>query len=283
MRRKTKHFTEGKADAGLLFVAGLFFLTLAGVVVYFSYFGMDPLPRLNKASNGREGMSAAAAWSLPEVGTASDEITSLVGIRDDEQNEAQNKVFFASLSAIPVKEIFIGSYGFVDKGILEGLRSNLEKAYGVETTLLNPGPAVPKEEPFYNKNRNQYNSDVLFKSVQQSSAVYGPAVRFLYVADLNMSSFSAWAPEPSWLRAEKDVNAAIVSFSAFGQTTDVLSGRLEKAAVRALGITVGFDLTPSVADTSCVMYPALTVEDLDTQNSALCHPESEAVARVFQK
>jgi predicted Zn-dependent protease len=283
MRLKTKNFTEGKADAGLLFVAGLFFLTLAGVVVYFSYFGTDPLPRLNKTSNGREGMSAAAVRSLSEVRTVSDEITSLVGIRDDGQDETQNKVFFASLSAIPVKEIFIGSYGSMDKEILEGLRSSIEKTYGVETTLLNPGPAIPKEEPFYNKSRNQYNSDVLFKSVQQSSAIYGPAVRFLYVADINMSSFSVWAPEPSWLRAEKDVNAAIVSFSVFGQKTDVLLGRVEKAAVRALGITVGFDSTPSVADASCVMYPALTVEDLDMQNSALCHPESEAVARVFQK
>lgn len=277
MRLKTKRFTEGKADAGLLFVAGLFFLTLALVVVYVSYFGLSPLPKSNKATDNTEGMSAAAVLSFPEPILDSNE----TAIPGEIQAEEQNKIFFASLSSVPVKEVFIGSYGAVDKEILEGLRSKIEKTYGVKTTLLNPGPAVPKEEPFYNKSRNQYNSDVLFKSVEQSSAVYGPAVRFLYVVDLNLSSFSEWAPEPSWLRAEKDINAAIVSLASFGKNTNVLSVRVGKAAVRALGITVGFDSTPSVADASCVMYPALTVEDLDAQGNTLCSPELEAVGRVF--
>lgn len=278
MKKKTKNFKKGKADAGLLFVVGLFFLTLAFVVVYFSYFGLAPLSKSNKVANTSEKMSAAAVLTISDSTPPVHEATSSSEIKDEEQNQA----FLASLPVTPVKEIFIGTYGGVDKEILEGLRSGVEKTYGVKTTILNPGPVIPKEEPFYNKSRNQYNSDVLFKSIQQSSAVYGPAVRFLYVVDLNMSSFSEWSPSPSWLRADSGANAALVSLFAFGKRP-LLSERVEKAAVRALGITVGFGSSPSAADPSCIMYPALTLRDLDAQKNTLCSPESEAVARIFQK
>jgi predicted Zn-dependent protease len=274
MHARTKNLNAGFADAGLLFVTGLFFFTTAFTVAYFSYFGLSPLPQSNKT----EGMPAAAALSLPEPETpASTEVENPSG--------GENQAFFKSLPAVPVKEIFIGSYGTVEKEILERLQNKIEKTYGVKTTLLNSGPVIPKEEPFYDKSRNRYNSDVLQKSVEQSSAVYGQTARFLYVVDLDMSSFS---DEESfggqWLRAQRGQNAAIVSLQALrAGEREIFSERAEKTAIRALGITVGFDLSPSAADASCLMHPALTVEELDAQKNALCAPEDEVIARVFKR
>lgn len=270
MSIKAKNFTKGGfADAGLLFAAGLFFLTLALTVVYFSYFGLAPLPKSNAVAE----MSAAASMSFP--GPAAVAVL----------NENENKEFLNSLPQIRVKEIFIGSYGAADKEILGKLRNKIEKTYGVKTTLLNPGPAIPKEEPFYSKDGNRYNSDVLQKSVEGLSSVYGQAARFLYVVDLNMSSFSDEnPPQAEWLRAEKGQNAGLISlysFRADGQQT--LLKRAEKVALRALGITVGLESSPSTKDESCIMYPALTLEELDAQGNALCDPEAQAAERIFQK
>jgi predicted Zn-dependent protease len=272
-------FNRKKADAGLLFVAGLFFLVLAFAVVYFSHFGLAPFQKMN---NEKE-MSAAAALSLASAPASND---------TEIKSKTENEAFLASLSQTPVKEIFIGSYGVADKEILEELRSELEKVYGVQTTLLNPGPAIPKEEPFYNKTRGQYNSDVLQKSIEQSSSAYGQAVRFLYVADVNMSSFSEWSPEAPWLRADKNTNAALLSIHSFRinnstlgkeSARQILLERAKKSAIRALGVTVGFGFSSSAADTSCIMYPALTLKELDAEQSELCSPEKEAVGRVFQE
>jgi predicted Zn-dependent protease len=166
----------------------------------------------------------------------------------------------------------------------------MEKTFGVRATILNPGPAIPKTEPFYDKTRGQYNSDILVKSVEQSSATYGQSVRFLYVVDLKLASFSEWAPAPSWARANSGSNAALLSIYDFhkdgnGKETskDVLLERAEKSAMRALGITVGFDASPSVADASCIMHPTLIMEELDNQKNVFCSPELEALAQIFQK
>lgn len=282
MSTEIKNFKEGKADTGLLFVAGLFFLTIAFAIVYFSHFGIAPLPKANKSG----GMSATAALSLSDPTPVFSDSASL----NETQNEEQNQAFISSLPKASVKEIFIGSYGAVNKEILESIRNKVEEVFGVKTTLLNPGPAVPKEEPFYSKNRNQYNSDVLLKSIEQSSAPYGQTVRFLYVVDMDMTSFFEWSPGAPWLRAESGQNAALISLHSFRAVNmpsqevlqQTISGRAEKAALRALGVAVGFDASPSAADASCVMFPALTLEELDAQGNTLCSPESEAVARVFK-
>lgn len=277
MPAKLKNSKEGKADSGLLFVAGIFFLTLAFAAIYFSHFGLEPLSKSNKMA-----MTSAAALSSPESASASDEAAIPA--------ENANEKFFSSLEETPVKEIFIGSYGVVDKDILEKLRSRVERIFGIRVTLLSPGPAIPKEEPFYNKTRGQYNSDILIKSVEQSSSTYGKSVRFLYVVDLELASFSEWAPAPSWIRANSGSNAALLSIHDFYKdinnkktSEELLLERAEKSAMRALGITVGFDVSPSVADTSCVMRQILTVEELDAQKNAFCSPEIEALAQVFQK
>lgn len=282
MSIKIKNLKEGKADTGLLFVAGVFFLTLAFAVVYVSHFGLAPLPKAQRAG----GTSAAAALSFSDpVSVPDDSIYS-----NKTSSEEQNQAFVSSLTKVPVKEIFIGSYGVVDKEILEDMRNKVENTFGVKTTLLNPGPAVPKEEPFYNKSRNQYNSDVLLKSVEQSSSMYGQSVRFLYVVDMDMTSFFEWSSRAPWLRAESGQNAALVSIHTLraANTTSqetlqqTLSARAQKAALRALGVTVGFDVSPSATDASCITYPALTLEELDAQGNTLCSPESEAVAHVFK-
>lgn len=284
MDTKRKKFNEGQVDTGLCFVAGLFFLTIAVSVVYVSHFGLSPLPQAHKIT----GMSAVAVLSLPEFTPISDESVSAHAT----PNEAQNQAFISSLTSVPVKEIFIGSYGTVDKETLEGLQSDLENTLRVKTTILNPGPAVPKEEPFYDKHRNQYNSDVLLKSIEQSSAPYGQTVRFLYVVDIDMASFFEWSPGAPWIRADNGQNAALVSLHAFHANTSgsasqkvpqqTVSERAKKAALRALGITVGFDVSPSVANAACIMYPVLTLEALDAQGNTFCSPELEAAPQVFK-
>lgn len=272
MEVKTKNFRAGKAPAGFLFVTGIFFLTLAFTVLYFSHFGLEPLPQ----SAGGDGM-AAAALGLSQQEPVSQEV----------MEETHNKEFLASLSQTPVKEIFIGSYGFVDKEILEGVRGDVEKSFGVKTTILNPGPVVPEAEPFYDKNRRQYNSDVLLKSVVQSSLLYGPEVRFLYVLDAEMDSFSGETPsDATWLRAENGENAALISIHSFREnfsTNALVLERAQKAAMRALGITVGFDTLLSATDSTCVMYPVSSVGELDAGGSEWCLLEQEGVVQVFQK
>lgn len=276
MRTKRKNSClnrqSGKADAGLLFVAGLFFLTLALAITYVSRFGLAPLPKQV------EKMPASVAGAFTEADPIS-------APEDTAPLYEQHSEFYASLAETPVHEIFIGSYGSIDKDILEKLRAKIELAFGIKTTLLNPGAPVPKEDPFYDKNTGKYNSDVLIKSVEQSSAAYGQNTRFLYVVDFSMASPQSQGAE--WLRAHKGENAALISIYPFRSNgitpRQTLLERIEKAAIRAIGTTVGFDASSSVTDSSCVMYPAATLQELDEQESEWCSPEKEAVAQVFQK
>lgn len=285
--KKKRNFCSqsGNVDAGLLFVAGLFFLTIALVVVYVSRFGLAPLPESKKIS--QKNLPGAAVLSLSEPTTP---VSNEVPLTDE---EIQNQTFLDSLPNTPVREVFIGSYGTIDKNILEGLQSTIAETLGVKTTVLAPGAAVPKEEPFFDKTRKQYNSDLLLKSVKQSSEVYGREVRFVYVVDLDMVSFS----EPSqtetlWPRTENGANVVLISLNALRKKTGGLStetvqetllDRAQKIALRGLGATVGFDASPSAKNPSCLMYPAITREELDAEQITLCSPESLAVAKIFQK
>ncbi len=273
IQQKIRNSSEGKMDAGLLFAVGLFFLTVAFVIVYFSSVRISP-PPFPRPDSVRE-MSAGAAMVFSQ-----------------EEAPISGDIFLFSPPETPVREIFIGSYGSVDRELLGRIRSVVEQTFGVTTTLLNPGPDVPREEPFYDQHRGQYNSDVLFNSIKQSSAQFGEGTRFLSFADLPMASFSGWSPETPWLRASEGTNVALVSvhdlrFASNGSLDEVLPEiffeRVEKSAIRALGTTVGFAALPSAKDPSCIMYPALTPEGLDAQKITLCDPERDVLAQVFKK
>ncbi len=272
MKIKTKNFKEGKADTGLLFVAGIFFLTLAFAGAYFSHFGLALLPK-----EKMNGMKAPVA----SVSAPSEQTNLFVNVP-----ATPDEKFIASLSQTQVKEIFIGSYGSVDKEILFGIRDEAEKTFGVKITLLNPGAAIPKEAPFYDKNRKQYDGDALMQNIEKVSVPYGQTVRFLYFVDFDMGVSSGGAPSSAWFRANKGTNAALISLSglrAKGSLTakGVLSERAKKVAWRALGITVGFGASPSATNSSCLMYPALTIKELDAEAVILCSSETEAISRVF--
>lgn len=270
MNIRTNNSQHGAADTGLLFAAGVFFLTLALAVAYFSYAGLAPLPNTNAAieAENSPNLDVPAAAAL--------------AISDSASVNLENEKFFAALSQVAVKEIFIGSYGAVDGEVLGFLREEIEKTFGVKTTLLNPGAPIPKESPFYDAGRKQYNSDTLLESVKLSSAQYGASVRFLYVVDANMSSFSEKTSAP-WVRAENGANASLLSLYGLGEGSDSFLPRIKKAALYALGTTVGFGLSPSVSDTSCVMYSASSVRELDNQRDAFCSPEADILDRVFVK
>lgn len=257
-------------DTGLLFAAGVFFLTLALAIAYFSYAGLAPLPKTNAAieAENSPNLNVPAAAAL--------------AISDSASANLENEEFFAAVSQTAVKEIFIGSYGAVDEKVLGFLREEIEKTFGVKTTLLHPGAPIPKEPPFYDAVRKRYNSDTLLESVKLSSAQYGASVRFLYVVDVNMSSFLEKTPA-FWFRAEHGANASLVSLYGLGEGSSSFFPRVKKAALHAIGTTVGFGLSPSVADTSCVMYSASSVTELDEQRDIFCRPEADILARVFVK
>ncbi|MBI2120252.1 MAG: hypothetical protein HYT94_01350 [Parcubacteria group bacterium] len=278
MKTKTKDmYAQGKADTALLFTVGLFFLTLALAVIYVSHFGLEPLPKSDNKTGSAVDQTAPAAAILAVSGT---EIPPVVSA--EISLNARDEEFFASLSKTAVKEIFIGSYGAVDKEILSRLRDEAEKTFGVKTTLLTPGAPVPKEAPFYDAARKQYDSDILLKSVEQSSMPYGTSVRFLYVVDFALFS-SSQADRVPWFRATSGMNASLLSLHGLGAGSGSILARSKKLALRAIGATVGFDRSPSAADSSCLMYPAATLRELDEQKDAFCIPEADAISAVFLK
>lgn len=272
MSTNTKHSQGGQTDTGLLFTAGLFFLTLALALAYVSFFGLAPLSKAeNRGNTTDSGMPAAAVLAVADTEAAS--ATS---------SDPKVEEFFAALSQIAVKEIFIGSYGDVDSKVLVFLRDETERTFGVKTTILAPGAPIPQEAPFYDKARKQYDSDTLLESIKQSSSPYGASVRFLYVADIDMSSLSRKA-SPLWLRAEADSNASLISLHNLGTAQEVLFPRAKKAALYAIGTTAGFGLSPSVSDASCIMHSAVTMIELDKQEDTFCEPETDAIPLIFLK
>ncbi len=279
-QKKIQNLSEGKVDVGLIFVTGLFFLTIALAVTYFSVFRLTPLP---KPADGSATVSKMPASAI--LATSNFEIVPIESPDSFTQKEAPYKEFFDSLPQTPVTEIFIGSYGVVDKEILVGVRYDIEKTFGVKTTLLEPGQAVPKSWPFYSVIHKQYDSDALLESIDVASAPYGSSVRFLYVVDLDMYSFDKQTRSSELYGVNPEANAGVISLeelkSQAGISHDIVLTRTKKLALHVLGVTLGFDVSPSAQNATCTTYPVSTTEDIDKQGSDLCDPEKEALSRIF--
>jgi predicted Zn-dependent protease len=208
------------------------------------------------------------------------------------QNEWKAKQFALAVPKEAVTEVLIGSYGDIKKEYLEGVRSAVQKATGVKTTVMGSGAPLNKKAPLYDSARQQFDADALFKSIEAVSAKYGPANRFIYVFDAAMYSSSDPDRKPVWYAEKHGGNAALVSVYDLQKKSDsattpaappLVISRLQKISLHVLGTSVGFSFSPSVSDKKCLMYPAGALAELDAQGSGYCAPEKGVVSKVFKK
>jgi predicted Zn-dependent protease len=210
------------------------------------------------------------------------------------QNTLQNELFQQALPKSPIHNVYIGSYGNVSTSTLRQVQNIIRASIGVKTTILQrSSEPFPEKPPFYDSTRQQYDADYIWQALISLEQQYGPLVRILTVVDVDLFTNvqSSGTEQYVLSRALPNVNAAVISLyrikrlsdsSSAPAPQDLIDNRLKKLVLRTLGVTVGFSLSPSANDISCVMYPALNLSDLDRKGDQFCAAEAALVNKVFQ-
>jgi len=190
-----------------------------------------------------------------------------------------------------ISEIFIGSYGSIKKEYLDAVSTAIKKETGIKPTVLVPGAELPKTAPLYNADKGKFDANVAFESVKTSSAKYGNKARFIYMLDVNIYSDKENAGSV-WGVDEVGTNAMIISLFGLRRTSDADSAsapqplvitRAQKVALRALGMSVGFGLSPSTENPTCLMYKTNSLTELDAEGLGYCTAEKAVIKKFFGK
>jgi len=207
-------------------------------------------------------------------------------------SEWKTKQFSGFSLKEPVSEIFIGSYGAINKEYLEAIRSSVEKATGVKTTTLLSGPALPERPPLYDLTRRQLDAIPVFESVKGASDKYGAKSRFIYVLDTDLYSSLDKSLNSVWYIDRIGTNTALMSLSCLRKTSDtdisptsqpIVIARAQKVALHILGTSVGFGLSPSSEDPSCLMHKTSSLAELDAERTGYCPAENAVIKNFFKK
>lgn len=206
--------------------------------------------------------------------------------------EWKTKQFSAFALKDPISEIFIGSYGAIKKEYLEALSSAIKKQTGIKATVLIPGSELPQTMPLYNAERKQFDADTAYNSAKAASQKYGAKTRFIYVLDVNMYSSLRPKQVSAWFIDELGSNTVLMSLYGLRRISDtdpspadqpLVISRAQKIALHALGTSVGFGLSPSTENPTCLSYKTDSLAELDKQGTAYCAPESSTTKAFFKK
>ena len=191
-----------------------------------------------------------------------------------------------------VSEIFIGSYGSVNKQYLDAIASVVKKETGITATILVPGTALPEQSPLYKQNRRQFDAANIFESVKSASAKYGDSARFVYVLDVPLYSSMEKNRDSVWYADEMGTNTSLMSLRGLLNMSDasntpaqqpIVTARAQKIALHILGTSVGFGLSPSAENPTCLMYKTNSLAELDKEGSAYCSAEKGVISKFFGK
>jgi len=208
------------------------------------------------------------------------------------KKEWKEKQFKLSLPAEPITEVLIGSYGDIKKEYLEGIRSAVQKATGAKVTIMGSGAPLAQKPPLYDPTRQQFDADALFRSVEAASSKYGEKSRFIYVFGVDVYSPSNPDRRSAWYVEKFGSNTSLVSVFDLSKKSDTIAtpaslplviSRLQKISLHTLGTSVGFSFSSSSDNKKCVMYPAMTLAELDSEGIGYCSPEKETISKIFKK
>jgi predicted Zn-dependent protease len=204
-------------------------------------------------------------------------------------SEWRSKQFSEFVPKGLVSEIFIGSYGNIKKEYLDAIKTAVEKETGIKATILLSGPALPEKAPLFSVSRKQFDAVSVFTSVKNASLKYGDKTRFIYVLDMDTYSSVENGKDSVWYMDEVGANTTLMSLYGLRKISDsdsnpaeqsLVIARAQKIALRVLGTSVGFGLSPSTEMPTCLMYKTNSLAELDAEGAGYC-PEEKAVIKKF--
>jgi archaemetzincin len=158
----------------------------------------------------------------------------------------------------------------VNHSFLSKICQELTKIF-TNSTCTVIGESLKVSEKAYDKERGQYNSNVILGQIQLFSEAQGTFQRVLGVADVDL-----FVPELNFVFGEAYTLGATGLISLFrlkpefyGQTPDekVFLERTLKEAVHEIGHTLGLGHCPN---SSCVMHFSNSIADTDKKQSLFC-------------
>jgi len=130
-------------------------------------------------------------------------------------------------------------------------------------------PGIPPPEEAFDENRQQYRASILLNILEKERKESFDYYRCIGLTSLDL--FDNGKPF-IWGAGLKGGGSGIVSLSRLWtpdlqREDEILLRRIQKAALYALGQTFGL---PPCSFPPCIMYEAVSVEELDQQTFALC-------------
>jgi archaemetzincin len=160
--------------------------------------------------------------------------------------------------------------GQVDPAILRGVQGGLEKIFP-DTKCKVVAEKMPLMDKAFDKNRNQYRSNMILSEIQAFAAEKKDLDRVLGVVDVDL-----YVPELNFIFGEASCpgKSALISLwrlrpEFYRESPDeaLFLARAVKEAVHELGHTLGLRHCPRV---SCVMHFSNSIFDTDKKQSLFC-------------
>jgi predicted Zn-dependent protease len=233
----------------------------------------------------------AALNSQPTGSQTTDESAKQAGDNQKSMEfQLKNKIFEAGLPKEKITEVHLGGYA-VPAGTLEAIQAAIQEKIGVSVTIDSNYPEeIPKDAKIYNESRQQFDGDAMWASSSKSFEANGNTKRYLVIIDEDM--FTNIQPERPYImsRAIPKTNNAMISVKRLQNFSDTSSEpaslerykeRVEKLAVRTLGVTAGLSLTPDADNINCLMYQSSNIDELDKVGTDFCETTKNALEKVF--
>lgn len=265
----------------ILVISLVIFLFIASVSVWAYFFIRDRKAAL---------VSKNAANSSAENQTTVESAKQTGDIQSQMEYQLKLKMFEAGLSKEKVAQVHLGGYG-VPAGTLEAIKAAIEEKVGVQVTIDSNYPeTIPRDDSVYDKSRQQFDGDALWKTYSLSFQDKGNAERYLVV--INEDMFTNIQPERPYImsRSLPGTNNAVISVKRLMKYSDSsdqpaseerFRERVGKLAVRTLGVTVGLSLTPDADNINCLMYQTKNIDELDKVGQDFCETVKNSLEKVF--
>jgi len=158
--------------------------------------------------------------------------------------------------------IVIIGLNMIDKRILEYICKYLcEKIFYCNCEIIDP---LILDSRFYNKLREQYNSDLILNWIAQKTKTYKADIT------IGVGDFDAYADNLNFIFGEaypKDHVCAIYLGRLKTNDNDLYNERIIKEVIHEIGHVLGLQHCPNP---DCVMYFSRTINDTDRKKPMYC-------------
>lgn len=207
------------------------------------------------------------------------------------EDQLKMKMFLAGLPQEKIAEVHIGGYA-VPSGTLETIQQAIEHKIGVKAIIDSNYPdTIPQDKSVFNEERRQFDGDAVWKAFSDKIQSQGNKYRYLVV--INEDMFTNIQPERPYImsRSLPNNNVAIISVKRLQKYSDSndqpasegkYKERVEKLALRILGVTAGLSLSPDADNINCLMYQSGNIDELDRVGQDFCETVKGVLNKVFE-